>query len=37
LVGLVLKGGKLAGEVVATSMADRIYFSRASYAELRKQ
>jgi len=37
LVGLVLRGGKLGGEVVATSRAERIYFSLASYAELTKR
>jgi len=37
MVGLVLRAEKLAGEVVATSMADRIYFSLASYAELTKK
>ena len=33
-LGLLLHGGKLTGEVVANSTADRIYFSLSSYAEL---
>jgi CubicO group peptidase (beta-lactamase class C family) len=33
-LGLLLRGGKLSGEVVANSTADRIYFSLSSYAEL---
>ena len=33
-LGLLLLGGKLSGEVVANSTADRIYFSLSSYAEL---
>src|SRR5207302_5667687 len=33
-LGLLILGGKLSGEVVANSTADRIYFSLSSYAEL---
>jgi CubicO group peptidase (beta-lactamase class C family) len=36
-LGLLLKGGKLAGEVTANSTAERIYFSLSSYAELRRK
>jgi CubicO group peptidase (beta-lactamase class C family) len=36
-IGLLLTGGKLAGEVTANSTADRIYFSLSSYAELTKK
>src|SRR5207253_2836587 len=35
--GLLLDGGKLAGEVTANSTADRVYFSLSSYAELTKK
>jgi CubicO group peptidase (beta-lactamase class C family) len=36
-LGLLLKGGKLAGEVTANSTAERIYFSLSSYAELTRK
>ena len=36
-MGLLLGGGKLAGQVTAMSTADRIYFSLSSYAELTKK
>jgi hypothetical protein len=36
-LGLLLKGGKLAGEVTANSTAERIYFSLSSYAALTRK
>jgi len=36
-LGLLLRGGKLAGEVTANSTGDRVYFSLSSYAELTRK
>jgi hypothetical protein len=35
--GLLLRGGRLAGEVTANSTADRVYYTLSSYAELTKK
>jgi CubicO group peptidase (beta-lactamase class C family) len=36
-LGLLLRGGKLAGEVTANSTAERVYFTLSSYAELTRK